>query len=121
VFEDSSPQFRQIFSVSVFRQLMDKAIFTLPPIPTQSHSLSPLSEAHLLKIELLRLATVVVKSVPPSHPANSEVAKLEWLQNELDVHTKESQQHTYPSRGFLFYFVLLLFFFNPTSTVVANC
>eukprot|EP00026_Physarum_polycephalum_P000459 Phypoly_transcript_00460.p1 GENE.Phypoly_transcript_00460~~Phypoly_transcript_00460.p1 ORF type:complete len:982 (+),score=122.97 Phypoly_transcript_00460:1742-4687(+) len=93
VFEDSGAQFRQIFSGSVFRQLMDKAMFSLPPIPPQSHSLAPLSEAHLLKIELLRLATVVVKSVPPSHPP--ELTRLEWLHNELENHTKEAQQHTY--------------------------
>jgi hypothetical protein len=72
---------------------MDKAMFSLPPIPPQSHSLVPLSEAHLLKIELLRLATVVVKSVPPSHPP--EISRLEWLSNELETHTKESQQHMY--------------------------
>lgn len=70
-------------------------MFSLPPIPPQSHSLAPLSESHLLKIELLRLATVVVKSIPPSHLP--ETSRLEWLHNELEIHTKESQQHMYPT------------------------
>lgn len=115
VFEDSGAQFRQIFSVSVFRQLMDKAMFSLPSIPTQSHTMSPLSESHLLKIELLRLATVVVKSIPPSH--SPEISRLEWLHNELETHTKESQQHTYPVFPlFYIFFYYIISFYNFSDT-----
>lgn len=96
VFEDSSPQFRLVFGTSVFKQLMEKAIYTLPAIPPQSHTLNPLSDGHLLKIEIIKLATVVVKSVSTQPPNDMGKRFLDWIQAELDVHTKESQQFTYP-------------------------
>lgn len=113
VFEDSSPQFRAIFGSTVFGQLMDRAMTTLPPIPPQSHSLSPLSESHLLKIELLRLATVVLNSIPENSNSVDRATQLAWLLRELKIHTNDSQQYTYP----IMYILLHYFHFDRIEDI----
>lgn len=93
VFQDSATQFQQSFGPPVFLQLMERAVYSIPPIPPQSHSLSPLSSAHLLKIELLKLATIVLKSTKLPGPELGN-RYLGWIHTELNTHIKESQ-HTY--------------------------